>query len=161
MKKIFLILPLLLAACGDSAKIHQLQEQIDNLEVQSANSYKPGFGEFMSGIQIHHAKLWFAGKNRNWDLARFELGEIGETVDAIQKYQKERKESESLPLLAPALDTLRTAVDRHDVNLFVKSFTALTNTCNSCHRSVKFGFNVVTIPSSPPFSNQDFSVRNN
>jgi hypothetical protein len=25
----------------------------------------------MSGIQVHHAKLWFAGDARNWKLAEF------------------------------------------------------------------------------------------
>jgi hypothetical protein len=26
--------------------------------------------------QIRHAKLWFAGEARNWDLAGYELGEL-------------------------------------------------------------------------------------
>ena len=35
----------------------------------------PGFEEFMSNIQAHHAKLWFAGQNHNWKLADFEIHE--------------------------------------------------------------------------------------
>jgi hypothetical protein len=61
-----------------------LQSRIDSLEKKIAATYKPGFGEFMSSIQIHHAKLWFAGKNQNWELADFEMHEIGETIDAIK-----------------------------------------------------------------------------
>ena len=34
----------------------------------------------------------------------------------------------------------------------------LTNTCNSCHRATEFEFNVVKIPDTPPFSNQDFKI---
>ena len=49
-------------------------------------AYTPGLGEFMSGIQVHHEKLWFAGKAGNWQLADFETGEIRETIDDIQKY---------------------------------------------------------------------------
>ena len=39
----------------------------------------------MTYIQIHHSKLWFAGKNQNWELAKFELDEISETIEAIKK----------------------------------------------------------------------------
>ena len=32
-------------------------------------SYAPGLGEFMTATQLRHAKLWFAGRMNNWDLA--------------------------------------------------------------------------------------------
>jgi len=153
---VLLVLPLFFLACSDSSK---LQDQIDNLKLQRTSEYKPGFGEFMTYIQIHHAKLWFAGENANWKLADFELNEIKETLEAIQKYQQERIESQALPIIYPALDSIRAAIQRQDQKFFVQSFTTLTNTCNSCHQAVKFEFNVVKIPESPPFSNQDFSVK--
>ncbi len=149
------LIALLFVACNDSRK---LQDQINKLKVQESNSYKPGFGEFMSNIQIHHAKLWFAGKNENWQLADFELSEIRETVTAIQKYETEREESKSVSVLFSALDSVRTAVQKQDPKQFVESYKVLTITCNACHQSVKFGFNVVKIPDTPPFSNQDFSM---
>ena len=142
--------------CNDTEK---LQTQIDNLQIQAANAYKPGFGEFMSGIQIHHAKLWFAGKNSNWKLADFELGEIREAVENIQKFQAERKESKMLSILTPAMDSIKTAIQREDERMFLKGFSLLTVSCNNCHRAAKYEFNVVVIPANPPFSNQDFTVR--
>src|SRR5690242_21228542 len=33
--------------------------------------YEPGLGEIMGGIQTHHAKLWYAAINDNWDLAQY------------------------------------------------------------------------------------------
>jgi hypothetical protein len=39
---------------------------------QQNNAYTPGFGDLMSSIQVHHSKLWFAGKNQNWALAAYE-----------------------------------------------------------------------------------------
>jgi len=74
-------------------KTQLLQNRIDSLEGKLADTYKPGFGEFMSSIQVHHNKLWFAGQNDNWKLAEFEVNEIKETVEAIEKYQTEREES--------------------------------------------------------------------
>jgi hypothetical protein len=35
--------------------------------------YEPGLGEFMTATQLRHAKLWFAGRHKNWDLAAYEI----------------------------------------------------------------------------------------
>src|ERR1700727_1939201 len=43
--------------------------------------YKPGLGEFMTATQLRHAKLWFAGKDHNWDLAAYEIDEIKEGLE--------------------------------------------------------------------------------
>jgi hypothetical protein len=149
-----LFLLITLISCGNSNKQEQ---QADNKMM--GDMYKPGFGEFMTYIQIHHAKLWFAGKNKNWKLADFELNEITETVEAIKKYEQDREETKVLPILEPPVDSLRSAIKKQDLKLFSENFTALTNACNSCHKAVKFEFNVVKIPENPPFSNQDFSGK--
>ena len=133
-----------------------LQSRIDSLEKKLNATYKPGFGEFMSSIQIHHAKLWFAGKEQNWELADFEMHEIAETLDAIKEYQTEREESKKVDMLKPALETVKDAIDKKDPALFNSGYLLLTNTCNNCHKAVNFGFNIVKVPETPPFSNQSF-----
>src|SRR5258705_9686970 len=133
-----------------------LQTRIDSLEQKLAHTYKPGFGEFMSSIQVHHAKLWFAGKNQNWELADFEMHEIAESIDAIKEYQTEREESKKVDMLKPSLDAVKDAINKKDSALFNSSYLLLTNSCNNCHKAVNFGFNVVKVPSIPPFSNQAF-----
>ena len=96
MKQILLILLIFtlgLISCNKQTdKTDTLEKRVDSLEVKLSETYKPGFGEFMSNIQAHHAKLWFAGLNQNWKLADFELHEIMENVDDIQKYETERIE---------------------------------------------------------------------
>ena len=78
---------LLLSACNQPATdTARLQAQIDSLQQKLANTYKPGLGEFMSGIQVHHEKLWFAGTAENWDLSDFETKEIRESLDDIESY---------------------------------------------------------------------------
>lgn len=136
-----------------------LQQRIDSLQKKLDDTYKPGFGEFMSSIQVHHAKLWFAGQNNNWALADFEIHEIMEAVENIQKYQTERKESKKIIMLNPALDSVNAAIEKHDAVKFKNSYVVLTNTCNNCHHAVQFEFNVVTIPDKPPFSNQVFTLE--
>lgn len=119
--------------------------------------YKPGFGEFMSGIQVHHAKLWFAGINKNWALADFEINEIKEAIDDLKIYQQERPETKHLEMLDNPIDSISQAIKKADEDAFRKNFLLLTNTCNNCHKEVNFEFNRVKIPETAPFSNQDFS----
>ena len=160
--KYFLISLLSVAAiisCNQSSDKNQmLQTRVDRLEKKLANTYTPGFGEFMSSIQVHHAKLWFAGQNKNWALADFEIHEIMEALDNIKQFETDRKESEQIVMLNPALDSINAAIAKKDPARFRSSYVLLTNTCNSCHHAVKFEFNVVTIPDKPPFSNQVFTA---
>ncbi|MEO6819113.1 MAG: hypothetical protein ABI266_05055 [Ginsengibacter sp.] len=162
MKNKFLIIfSFGLIACNQQTnKIQVLQKSVDSLESVLLNTYKPGFGEFMGSIQIHHNKLWFAGQNENWKLADFEIHEIMENIDAIKMYQKERKESKEIDMIYPVLDSVNIAIQQKDPVAFKNSYILLTNTCNDCHHATNFEFNVVKIPDTPPFSNQDFKLQN-
>jgi len=42
-----------------------LQAQVQRLQQRLDSAYTPGLGEFMSGIQVHHEKLWFTSKATN------------------------------------------------------------------------------------------------
>src|SRR5579872_2611026 len=105
-----------------------LQAQVDRLQKQVDNSYKPGLGEFMSGIQVHHAKLWFAGNAGNWKLADFEVGEIKESLDDVEKYCSDRPEVTSLPMIRPPVDSISAAVNAGNLPAFKNAFILLTNT---------------------------------
>jgi hypothetical protein len=151
---------LLFISCNNSStQILRLQNEVDSLKLALNETYKPGLGEFMSSIQVHHEKLYFAGQNENWKLADFEIHEILEAVTDIQHYASERPEIKELPMLLPALDSVNEAIKKQDKNLFNKDFVNLTNTCNACHKAVDYEFNLVKIPETPPFSNQVFAVQ--
>jgi hypothetical protein len=147
-----------LVSCGQAGPDNSaLQVQVDSLQRRLTNSYSPGLGEFMSGIQVHHEKLWFAGNVQNWKLANFEIDEIREALDDIQRFCTDRPEIASVPMILPPMDSVGKAVAQHDLPKFKAAFTLLTNTCNSCHRATKHEFNVIQIPTTPPFSNQVFT----
>ncbi len=158
MRKTHLILLsfVLLACNNEMSSTKMLQSRIDSLEVKLANTYKPGFGDFMSSIQTHHSKLWFAGQSENWDLADFEVHELEEAIEGIQKHQAEREESQMLGILNAPLDSIEKSIEQRDPEAFKRNFIHLTNTCNKCHQAVNFGFNVVKIPTTSPFTNQEF-----
>lgn len=149
----------LLSCNQQSDKIQVLQNRIDSLEIKLRDTYKPGFGELMSNVQSHHSKLWFAGLYENWHLAEFEVKELKEINADILKYQIERKESQMLEMITPALDSVSLAINQKNVDLFKSSYTLLTNSCNNCHLTTNFEYNIVKIPDNSPFSNQDFKPK--
>ena len=142
-----------------SSNSKSMQLQIDSLETEVNNAYKPGLGEFMSQIQVHHAKLWFAGKEENWDLADFEVGEIQEALDDIPKYCSDRPEVKSIGMITAPINNIANAIKAKDENKFVADFKVLTTTCNNCHHETNHGFNLIKIPDVPPVSNQIFKAQ--
>lgn len=122
------------------------------------NLYKPGMGELMSNIQLHHAKLWFAGENKNWPLAEYNESLIGSAFKKIQLYHGGTFEAKAASMINPAMDSITNAIGKKDVRTFERSFTFLTVTCNNCHTVTKHAFNVITIPVNPPVGNQDFKI---
>ena len=128
-------------------------------------TYSPGLGEFMLANQMRHAKLWFAGKDENWELARYELDEIKEGFEDAGKFNpvfKGTDLSEMLDkLIGKPLLEVGKAIELKDGIKFVKAFENLTNGCNSCHQATRHGFIIIKIPTIPPASNQDFSKKPN
>tara|TARA_R110001592_G_scaffold342014_3_gene631529 strand:- start:2254 stop:2745 length:492 start_codon:yes stop_codon:yes gene_type:complete len=162
MKNILLLgLICILFSCQPKVDDHskELQNQINNLKSELSETYKPGFGEFMGNIQVHHSKLWFSGKNENWELANFEINEIKEALEDIEKYQSERTESKYIPMINPALDSVSNAIQQKNLIQFERSYKLLTNTCTSCHQATNHEFIQITIPSQQNFSNQRFKLE--
>jgi hypothetical protein len=110
----------------------------------------------MIDIQVHHSKLWFAGKHQNWELADYEVKKIKETIYDLVKYQSDRKEISIMGMVDRSVDSVRVAIKEKDLAQFSTTYNYLTNTCNICHRSYQIGFNVIQVPQSSPFTNQDF-----
>jgi|SRR5436190_5692969 len=158
MKNIVLIIIACIVTSCNQQNSHEkeMQATIDSLQKKLDETYKPGFGEFMSGIQMHHAKLWFAGQNQNWPLADFEINEIKEALEDLPKYCADRPEIKSLSMINAPIDSISNAIQQKNIQSFKSSFILLTATCNNCHKATEHAFNVVTIPTNLPVVNQDF-----
>ncbi len=104
-------------SCNNSSNNNEIfQKQIDSFRTKIANTYKPGFGEFMSEIQVHHEKLWFAGENQNWQLADFEINEIKESLADIRKYCTDRPEIKDLQMIDAPIDSINIAFNKKIMN---------------------------------------------
>jgi hypothetical protein len=143
-------------SCDSKTDNEFLQLQIDSLQDKIDNTYRPGLGEFMMAIQLHHAKLWFAGQNQNWPLADYEINEIKETLEDVPKYCGDEEGVKSIGMIDAPLDSIIHAIQQKNILQFKNSYILLTNTCNGCHKAAEHGFNVITIPTSLPVTNQNF-----
>jgi len=158
MKSIFIILlAFLFFACNsNSGNEAHLQSQIDSLQTKLSEMYKPELGELMTDIQMHHAKLWYAGHNQNWKLADYEVKELQEIFDDIKKYNADRKEVNLNGMIQGPMTQVSNSISNQNEKQFEDNFATLTKTCNACHMASKYEFNVVKIPEEQMFGNQDF-----
>src|SRR5271156_160286 len=88
--------------------------------------YEPGLGEFMTATQLRHAKLWFAGKENNWDLAAYEIDEI---MEGLEDAEKQFPPHDGVPVadmikanIGPTVEQLRKAVEAKSNSKFAASF---------------------------------------
>lgn len=154
--KIVVFTCLLVACKQNDGYITHLENQIKELKIELHNAYKPGFGDIMGNIQSHHSKLWFAGKNHNWKLAKFEIHEIEENFNQVKKHQKSRKETAMIPIVTPVIDSISRAIEEQDYDAFENNFKTLTNTCNMCHKANNYEFIQIKIPDIQSINNQVF-----
>jgi hypothetical protein len=123
--------------------------------------YEPGLGEFMTATQLRHAKLWFAGKQNNWDLAAYEIDEIKEGLeDAARLFPT----FEGIPvaemkktIIDPRIEKLEEAIRAKSSAKFAVAFDELTSGCNSCHAGANKPFIRIQRPVAPPLTNQNFA----
>lgn len=134
----------------------KLAARIDSLQAQVSEQYKPGLGTFMKHVQMHHAKLWLAGKNQNWPLAEFEMHELKERLEDIERVHAGNDEIQPIDMIYPPLDKVDQAIEKQDSGRFATAYTTLTQTCNSCHQATDHAFVRVKKPERPPISNQKY-----
>ena len=129
----------------------------------ASKTYIPGIEQFMNVIQSEHAKLWYAGQARNWELAAYQLGEIKEIMSDVEDLYPKFKD---LPLgkmlddvITGPIVELEKALDAKDFGKFSAGYGKLTDACNACHQATGMGFVVIQRPANAGFPNQDFRPR--
>jgi len=147
-----------LAALHDSLKRAQA-------ELATAKESAPGLGEYMSTIQLHAGKLWFAAKASNWELAEYELDELKETMEAAKSLNVEKKGVKISGVLDSVLQTQVVELDKSIKSKshteFQKSYDETLSACNGCHTEAGYKFIHIIRPTAPPVTNQrwEFSSK--
>jgi hypothetical protein len=112
-------------------------------------------GNVMGLTQLRHIKLWFAGRQRNWPLARYELDQIADTLRHAGMFYQNIP-VDDVKAAERQLDAIRKATDGKDPVGFAKGYAALTESCNACHKAAQVGFIAIRTPTASPFSDQGF-----
>ena len=140
-----------------ATEIDALKKEIAELK---KSAYHPELGEQMLGIQIRHARLWFAGEAQNWNLAAFELQELKEAFDAVVEQNPDHAifQPQHLADILPAMmkgpiTALRDSIDHSSTPEFEKAFDSLSAGCTGCHHVAGNDFLVIQRPKTPILDN--------
>lgn len=119
---------------GDSQeKFHTLADQLR------------GFDVAMVETGYRYIELYWAGKEGNWDYARYQADKIKLAITHGLKRRPNRAAS-AQPFLNTSLPRLTEAIARKDSNAFAEHFEGLTQSCNACHAMENMGFVKVSQP---------------
>src|SRR6266550_7025308 len=142
-----------LAALQDSLKRTQA-------DVASTKELAPGLGEYMTTIQLHAGKLWFAAKATHWELAQYELDELKEKMEAAKGLNAEKNGVKISNVLDSVLQTQVVELDKSIKSKkqtdFQKSYDDALSACNGCHTEAGYKFIHIIRPSAPPVTNQQW-----
>jgi len=123
----------------------------------------PGVAEVMMATQTRHAKLWYAGGARNWDLADYQIDELKEGLEELGERTPTYKDmpigSMIKNLMMPPIGEVEGAIKARDRAKFTAAYDKLTTACNTCHQGAKRAFIVIQRPSAPAFPNQSFAPK--
>jgi hypothetical protein len=131
-------------------------------ELTAVKELVPGLGEYMTTIQLHAGKLWFAAKASNWQLAEYELDELKETMEAAKKLNEEKNGVKISNVLDSVLQTqvtqLAESIKRKSPPEFQKSYDDALGACNGCHTEAGYKFIHIIRPTAPPVTNQKWEM---
>jgi len=140
----------------------------------TGKGYLPHLANLMNeAMQVHHTKLWLAGRANNWALAAYELAKIKETIEEVKETIVEIQAAspqwrnvsvgEMLRSIDSNLSSMNDAVKAKDTSKFEATYRGLTANCNACHMNAgqsQINIIVPSATSSGPFADQDFTSDN-
>jgi len=141
-----------------------LQESLERLQAELAltKELAPGLGQYMTTIQLHAGKLWFAAKANNWELAAYELHELEETMEAVKKLNVEKNGVKISNVMDAVLQTqivqLEESIKQKNQTEFQKNYDETLSACNGCHTESGHKFIEIIRPSAPPVTNQKWQM---
>ena len=132
-------------------------------DLATAKELAPGLGEYMTTIQLHAAKLWFAAKASNWELAAYELHELEETMEAARKLNIEKNGVKISNVLDAVLQTqiaqLEKSIKQKNQSDFQKFYDETLSACNGCHTEAGYKFINIVRPTASPVTNQKWEMK--
>lgn len=127
-------------------------------------AYRPGLGDLMTTtVQPRHTKLAYAGRDKNWAYAAYEVHELDEAFDRLSvqwpQWQGQRIVELVETIVRQPLFDLAQAVKEKNETKFNAAYGHLTDACNACHQAARRPFVVIQDPKDNVFPDQDFHAQ--
>ncbi|TDE05721.1 hypothetical protein [Flavobacterium sandaracinum] len=149
MKLLFSIIALGLLGCNQQRNQKTVQgnwikgsesDQITTIEKQFR-----GFDKAMIETGYRYQELYWAGQDKNWEYADYQLDKIKVAIESgLERRPKRAKSAEHF--LTLVIPEMRKAIKSKDTALFNKDFKTMTINCNNCHAMEKVPFFTVKMP---------------
>lgn len=109
-----------------------------------------GFDKTMIEVGYRYNELYWAGEDKNWELAKYHIEKIEHSINLGTERRPKRRENAQV--IFPILNDLRAHATSKNQQAFRKNFEILRQTCNACHQAEGvpyFNVGVPTIRLSP------------
>jgi hypothetical protein len=114
-------------------------------------------------VQPRHVKLVFAGREKNWALAAYELKQLSDAFDKLSvqwpQWRQQRIVELVETIIRDPLFYLDVAIKAKDDAGFAASYGQLTEACNACHQAALQTPVVIQDPKEAMFPDQDFRPK--
>ncbi|MCC6753086.1 MAG: hypothetical protein IT266_03770 [Saprospiraceae bacterium] len=108
-----------------------------------------GFDVAMVEIGYRYQELYWAGVEKNWDYAQYQLEKIALVMECgLERRPRRRASAEDF--LRNALPPVKASAEARDSMRFFVSFDSLTAGCNQCHAKEKLPYFAVRRPLTKP-----------
>ena len=118
---------------SDDDKFHRIETQLRGLDMT------------MVEVGYRYSELYFAGQDRNWEVAKYQAEKIRLTIQLGVERRPKRAASAEL-FLAEDLPPALAAVEKKDEKAFAGAFDRLRAGCMKCHVAEKVPFFIVELP---------------
>ena len=126
--------------------------------------YRPSLSDLMSTtVQPRHVKLAFAGREKNWAFAAYELKQLSDAFDRLSvqwpQWRQQRIVELVETIVRDPLFELDIAIKNQNEAKFIVAYDHLTDACNACHQAALQTPVVIQDPAEPMFPDQDFRPK--
>ena len=127
-------------------------------------AYRPSLADLMTTtVQPRHVKLAFAGREKNWVFAAYELKQLEDSFDRLSIQWPQWRQTRLVELVETIvrdpLFELDNAIKNKDEARFAEAYGHLTEACNACHQAARQTPVVIQEPKESMFPDQDFRAK--
>jgi cytochrome c556 len=105
-----------------------------------------GFDLAMVEVGYRFNTLYFAIKDKNYDLAQYQLDKIKKAIENGTERREKRRKNSELMFLNNQYPALTKALSSKDVKAIEQEFSNTKTSCNACHAAERVPFIHVTDP---------------